>query len=406
MRLVAPLLGLYPPTTFPKRPSATKLEIPQSRSGQLKKRVMKEATLMAGYAIAAVLGNKVADSSYFKALDNTLIQPHLPPLEEVLPVLRIPDALGDEGNVALVEESLRGASHAKSVQEAVESLPLNVGVEFHSVHKDIPLSTTSFKTFFEEAPAAVDKLVTRIETIDPKKTQANVVNISMGITDLSRQIALLDATIPRPPLPPSNGLVKENPYLFDKNPKTGLSTINPQKVLSQSEVYIQENKRDFEKVEAKLAQQVATLKKHNIPVFIASGNDNEDVVAYQKLLGGTPVPERMVQNKLQVPGVIVVGASKPDGSLTSYSSHYRGVRYTAPMPKDTLEKGTSFSTPQVAAAGAYLIEEKNYTVDEMLQYLDDIGKPMKTEVNGVSYPYTFLPFDRQMISDLRNAPTK
>jgi hypothetical protein len=376
------------------------------RSGQLKQKVMKEGVSLVASLLAGMM---IKHTPLYKALDRNLIQPNFPPIEETIPVLRIPDALGTEGNVALLEESFRGAAHAKEVQKAVESLPFDNGVEFHSVHQQEPykFKTFSLENMFKNRSQSMDTLVKRLGTINPQQTKAHAVNISMGGNWVAPQIAMLKSVLPESPLPQSDEFVRNNPELFYINPVTSLAELYPQQVFETSKVFIKENKGALQKSESHMAQKVAELRKHNIPVFVASGNSNKGIKAYEKLLlGGTSIPEYMIKNQLHVPGVISVGASKADGTLKPYSTHYKGVRYTAPMPKGSKEEGTSLSTPQVAAAGAYLIDEKHYTVDEMLNYLDGIGKPMKTTVNGVTYPYTFLPFDRQMISDLKNAPKR
>jgi hypothetical protein len=236
--------------------------------------------------------------------------------------------------------------------------------------------------------------------------------MSIGVIPISAYFKMQDLALAKDPLPRHHKLVRKNLELFDVNSYSGQATLNPFELSKQLIFHYKETNAQVKAVQQQLQRRVEVLKHHNMAVFVGSGNDAEEIRSLEHGLGGKPFPEEMHRNALHVPGVISVGASEWDGTLTSYSNHYEGVRYTAPMPwrkygyGGSPVAGTSFSTPQVAAAGAYLLKEKQYTVDEMLHYLDAIGKPMETKVNGVAYPYTFLPFDKPMLDELKNAPRK
>jgi hypothetical protein len=400
------LSSLSPISTRPavQAPVDATLPASQLRSGKINlKQIGKEL------AIGAILGNLGAQA--YQAIDTPIIKPNLPPLEEVIPALRIPDKLSTQGNVAILEEVYRGTQHPQKVKQAVESLPFENGVEFHSKHKiGFVLKDLQLSTILASRPTNLAILAKGLDRINPTQTEANAVNISMGGDWLTPQTVLIEL-FKEAPL--AQNLVQQNPSLFDIDPRTSTAKINPQKVFHASQGYIEENQPELRDVQQQLAQKVAELKKHNIPVFISSGNEAGEREAYQALLKGEAIPEAMSKNLLHVPGVISVGASKLDGTLTDYSTHYNGVRYTAPMPYEwrlpkNAEKleGTSFSSPQVAAAAAYLIDEKGYSINEALDTLDKVGKPMVASVNGVKHPYVFLPFNPKMMEALQNAPRK
>ena len=221
------------------------------------------------------------------------------------------------------------------------------------------------------------------EILKEKKGNATptVINISQGTSEVHilKQLGKYSS------FAMTKMTAEEKKRLLDTNFNT-LDFLKLETFIDTALKHMQTEIKDWQ---TKIKDVVQKLKKQNVVVVTAGGNDNKLLKELDPKFRKQMEADEAVDPLFVGTGIIGVGAAKPNGELSDYSTRGDHYQFAIPTP-DGRDEGTSFSTPGFSVVLLDTMTKKKMTPDQALAYLRKMN-PRKIDDQGNAYTYIPLP---------------